>query len=253
AVEVGTAFSVAYPGHVTAIRFYKGSGNTGTHVGHLWNAQGDQLATVQFAGETAGGWQRAALSTPVSLVPGETYVVSYFAPNGGYSSTAGYFANPVTHGHIIAPAGDNGRYIYTASGAFPTQSWNSTAYFVDAEVSFGEVVSDPTPDPTPTPTPDPTPTPTPTPTPDPTPTPTPTPTPARDPTPIVTVTAVDPVASAADVAPTAVVTATFANSQPSAQIAVTGPGGAVAGASAYDSGTRTLTFTPTDPLAWSAT
>ena len=25
-------------GQVTALRFYKGSGNTGTHVGHLWTA-----------------------------------------------------------------------------------------------------------------------------------------------------------------------------------------------------------------------
>lgn len=136
AVEVGTAFSVVYPATVTAIRFYKGADNTGSHVGHLWNAAGDLLATAQFTNETATGWQRAELSTPVELVAGDTYVVSYFAPNGGYSATAGYFENPVTRDHIVAPGGSNGRFIYTDTGAFPTDSWNSTAYFVDAEVAF---------------------------------------------------------------------------------------------------------------------
>ena len=138
-VELGTAFSVAYPAQATAIRFYKGAGATGAHVGHLWNEAGDLLATVSFDDESASGWQRAALSTPVDLVPGQTYVVSYFAPNGGYSSTGGYFANTVTAGYIVAPGGNNGRFVYTTTGGFPTQTWNSTAYFVDAEVTFAGV------------------------------------------------------------------------------------------------------------------
>ncbi|WP_206687269.1 DUF4082 domain-containing protein, partial [Microbacterium yannicii] len=139
-LEVGTAFSVAYAAEATAIRFYKATENSGTHVGHLWNAQGEQLATVEFTGESASGWQRAELATPVDLVPGATYVVSYFAPQGGYSATPGYFADPVTKGYISAPTTDNGRFLYGANGGFPTASWNATAYFVDAEVTFKPTV-----------------------------------------------------------------------------------------------------------------
>jgi hypothetical protein len=134
-VEVGTRFTVAYAAKATAIRFYKGAGNTGVHVGHLWNAAGEQIATVEFTSETDSGWQRAALTTPVDLTPGQTYTVSYFAPNGRYASAAGYFAQPVTNGYVTGPAGDNGRF-GLAGGVFPDRSWNSTAYFVDAEVTF---------------------------------------------------------------------------------------------------------------------
>ena len=60
-VELGAAFTPAKDGTVTAIRFYKGAGNTGTHTGSLWTASGTRLATVTFTGETATGWQTAKL------------------------------------------------------------------------------------------------------------------------------------------------------------------------------------------------
>ena len=53
-----------------ALRFYKGSSNTGTHVGHLWSAAGTLLGTAAFAAETASGWQEAALAQPVAIVAG---------------------------------------------------------------------------------------------------------------------------------------------------------------------------------------
>ena len=37
AVEVGVKFRSDTDGFVTGVRFYKGTGNTGTHVGHLWS------------------------------------------------------------------------------------------------------------------------------------------------------------------------------------------------------------------------
>src|SRR2546421_233374 len=58
AVEVGTKFRSDVDGYVTGVRFYKGTGNTGTHVGHLWATDGRNLGTVTFAGETASGWQQ---------------------------------------------------------------------------------------------------------------------------------------------------------------------------------------------------
>ena len=132
-VELGTAFSTSTPGSVTAIKFYKGIGNSGTHTGSLWNASGQRLATVTFTNETASGWQRAALPAPVALSPGETYVVSYLAPNGGYSVTPAYFNSARTSGPLTAITGNNGRYLYGPTGGFPTGSYNSTNYFVDVE------------------------------------------------------------------------------------------------------------------------
>jgi hypothetical protein len=40
-------------GYITALRFYKGAANTGIHVGSLWTATGERLATVTFSDETA--------------------------------------------------------------------------------------------------------------------------------------------------------------------------------------------------------
>ena len=40
AVEVGVKFRVDVDGFITGIRFYKGTGNTGTHIGSLWSAGG---------------------------------------------------------------------------------------------------------------------------------------------------------------------------------------------------------------------
>ena len=55
AVELGTRFTPTESGLVTGVRFYKGPGNTGTHVGRLWNAAGDLLGTVTFAGGSVSG------------------------------------------------------------------------------------------------------------------------------------------------------------------------------------------------------
>src|SRR4029077_2708277 len=93
AIEVGVKFRSDTPGTVTGIRFYKGPANTGTHVGHLWAADGTLLATANFSAETAGGWQQVSLSTPVSIAANTTYIVSYYAPVGGYSVNAAYFTS----------------------------------------------------------------------------------------------------------------------------------------------------------------
>lgn len=241
-VEVGTSFSVTQPGVATAIRFYKGEMNTGAHRGSLWGPQGQLLAQVQFTDETASGWQRAQLDTPVALTVGDVYTVSYFSPSGGYAYTSGYFTSARTSGFITAPAGQNGLFVYGADGGYPTSSWGSSAYFVDAEVSFAPEVVGSTVVPEVTPTPEVTQTPTPavTPTPDPTPTP----------EPAAVVLHASPTAGAVEVAPTAVVTVTFDIAPVDPAVVVAAPSGTVTGTPAYDESTRTLTFTPADPLAW---
>ncbi|TFC60294.1 MULTISPECIES: DUF4082 domain-containing protein, partial [unclassified Cryobacterium] len=70
-------------------------------------------------------------ATPVVLTAGQTYVVSYFAPNGRYSATPNYFATPRTVGPLTAGTTSNGRYLYGPAGGFPTNSWQAENYFVD--------------------------------------------------------------------------------------------------------------------------
>ena len=131
AVELGTVFTPAKDGKITSIRFFKGTGNGGTHTGRIWSSSGQQLASVQFVNETPTGWQSANLSQPLTVSAGTTYVVSYLAPQGRYSYTSGFFNNPFTNGDLSAPANNNGRYLYGTGGGFPTYSYGAANYFVD--------------------------------------------------------------------------------------------------------------------------
>ena len=45
-IELGTAFSADTDGSITAVRFYKGPQNTGTHTVSLWTSTGTRLATA---------------------------------------------------------------------------------------------------------------------------------------------------------------------------------------------------------------
>jgi hypothetical protein len=122
AVEVGVKFRPAVDGTITGLRFYKGSTNTGTHVGSLWTVGGIRLATVTFGDETASGWQEANLSEPVAVTAGTTYVASYHAPNGNYAFDSNYFAGAHVNGPLTAlsssEAGGNGVFA-TARARFP--------------------------------------------------------------------------------------------------------------------------------------
>ena len=136
-VVLGVKFSTDVSGYITALRFYKGSQNTGTHVGKLWTATGTQLATTTFTNETASGWQQVNLPTPVAIQAGQTYVASYHTPTGFYSADVDYFATSgVDVGPLQAPAsplvaGGNGVYAYGAASQFPTDTWSSSNYWVD--------------------------------------------------------------------------------------------------------------------------
>ena len=123
-------------GYVTGIRFYKASTNTGTHVGNLWTSTGTRLATATFAGETASGWQQVNFSTPVAITANTVYVVSYHTNGGHYSDDQNYFAtkgadNAPLHALANGVSGSNGVYAYGSTSIFPSQSWNSSNYWVD--------------------------------------------------------------------------------------------------------------------------
>ncbi|HEX7860398.1 MAG TPA: DUF4082 domain-containing protein [Verrucomicrobiae bacterium] len=135
AVEVGLKFQSAVPGTIAGVRFYKGTGNNGPHVGNLWTSSGTLLRSVTFNNETASGWQSQAFATPVQITPNTTYVISYHAPNGRYAVNSGYFqsggfSNLPLRALANGEDGGNGVYRYGATG-FPSQSWNGANYWVD--------------------------------------------------------------------------------------------------------------------------
>jgi hypothetical protein len=144
--EVGVKFTVDAFGVVTGIRFYKASTNTGTHVGNLWTANGQLLASATFTGESASGWQQVNFAQPVSLNKNTTYVASYFAPRGHYSADSGYFYttpklgpaptitnvdSPPLHALRNSNGVVNGVLSASSVSTFPTGSVDASNYYVD--------------------------------------------------------------------------------------------------------------------------
>ena len=134
AVEVGVKFTSDVAGTITGIRFYKGVGNTGTHVGHLWTSTGTLLATATFTGETASGWQQVNFATPVAITANTVYVASYHS-NTGYAEDDNYFTTAHSNGPLHALAdgtsGPNGVYRYGTGSGFPNTGYLKTNYWVD--------------------------------------------------------------------------------------------------------------------------
>ena len=123
-------------GFITGIRFYKGTTNTGTHVGTLWSNAGQLLATATFANETASGWQQMNFSTPVAVTANTVYVASYHTNIGNYAANNTFFRhsgvdNPPVHLLQDGVSGGNGVYAYSASSTFPSNTFQSSNYWVD--------------------------------------------------------------------------------------------------------------------------
>ena len=122
-------------GWISGIRYFKGAGNTGTHVGRLWTLGGTKLAEATFTDETATGWQTVRFATAVEIDAGTTYVASYHAPNGHYAVDRPYFASA----HLAPPlraladgaSGANGVFLYGAGGFPSTSPTDSPNYYVD--------------------------------------------------------------------------------------------------------------------------
>ena len=145
AVNLGVKFTTDTFGTINSIRFYKAAANTGTHVGSLWSSTGQLLAQATFTGESGSGWQQVSFSNPVPVVPGNTYVASYFAPKGHYSDDASYFYGPpqvtTTNPSMVdspplhalhGPASvGNSVFTYASSTVFPTNIDQGDNYWVD--------------------------------------------------------------------------------------------------------------------------
>jgi hypothetical protein len=218
-VEAGVRFTSDTAGFVTGVRFYKASANTGSHTGTLWSAGGTQLASGTFTGETASGWQTLQFATSVAIAANTTYVASYFAPNGHYSSESDFFyyrdyvAAPLRAPSLSSSDSSKLNGVYGNGHAFPSSSYQATNYFVDVVLGTQAATG-----------------------------------PA--------VTAQTPAAGATNVAVTAAPTATFSKAINSATLAFglkNASNTAVAGASSYNATSLTATFTPTSALASGAT
>ncbi len=141
ALELGVKFRSTVAGTIRGIRFYKSTGNSGTHTGELYSSTGTRLAQAAFTGETSSGWQQVLFSSPVSISANTTYIAAYFSSAGNYVSTPGYFASAVVNGPLTALAdgtdGVNGVYNYSTTPTFPTLSFSKSNYWVDVIFNAG--------------------------------------------------------------------------------------------------------------------
>jgi hypothetical protein len=218
ASELGLKFRADSDGYITGVRFYKGSQNTGTHVGRLWTAAGQQLASATFTGESASGWQQVSFAAPVAVTANTTYVASYSAPNGHYAEDDGYFASAgldraPLHALRDGASGPNGAY--APAGSFPASAYLSANYWVD--VVYATSAADTT---------------------------------------APTVASRTPAAGAAGVSTAVKPTATFSEPVQAASVSFTlrdADGALVAGSASYDAATRTATLAPAASLAAATT
>lgn len=131
-VTVGTRFVPSAAGTITGLRFYKYAGNTGAHIGNIWSSSGVKLVTANYTAELASGWQEVLLATPLNVVAGTTYVVSYSTQSGHYAFTPNFFKTPVVNGKLTASAG---LFSYATPPAtapvFPTGTFQQGNYWVD--------------------------------------------------------------------------------------------------------------------------
>lgn len=145
AIETGVKFKVSQPGTINGVRFYKGTSNTGTHIGQLWAVTGGAaLRTVTFTGESASGWQQQNFGTGYHVGAGTILVASVYMPTGTYAVTGGFFSGPLTNDGITllcncdTDSPNNGVYEYTTTGALtspPVSNFGGANYWIDISFS----------------------------------------------------------------------------------------------------------------------
>ncbi|HEV7586545.1 MAG TPA: DUF4082 domain-containing protein [Longimicrobium sp.] len=119
--EVSTRFTVYVDGKISGFRFWKASGETGTHTARLWTTSGTQLASATFSGESSSGWQSVSANKVISA---GDYIVSVNT-NEKQVKTFAFFGS-ISHDDLYADYS----YYGQPTGSFPT-SGSGSAYFVD--------------------------------------------------------------------------------------------------------------------------
>lgn len=73
--EAGIGVDSYIAGHLVGVRWYKPTGETGSHTVNVWTTGDTLLQSVPQASETASGWQEQAI-TPISYAAFDTIIVS---------------------------------------------------------------------------------------------------------------------------------------------------------------------------------
>lgn len=142
-VELGVKFTTSEPVAIGGIRAYRV--DPGQVTGTLWTVGGEKLASGTFAGSDTHSWQDLTFDSPVAIVPGETYVASYYSPNTTYAFAWDYFTSgPTVSGPLTAlqsiEGNRNGVYCYGTSCGVPEGSFRDTNYWVTPVIQTAETV-----------------------------------------------------------------------------------------------------------------
>ncbi|WP_201295937.1 DUF4082 domain-containing protein, partial [Cyanobium sp. Copco_Reservoir_LC18] len=166
-LELGMKFRPNQAGTITELKYFRAAadaGDTDVRIGRLWRrSDGSLLASATFT-STPGqsGWQVAALSNPVTVLPDAEYVVSYITDNN-YFSTNGFFnpANEVAFdgiddnaftdpfGILSAPQssvvsgagiGGNGVFRVGTDLVLPNNTFGAANYWVDVTLAPGDAL-----------------------------------------------------------------------------------------------------------------
>ena len=125
--EVGTEFTPASDGEITAIRFYQGPDNAGASEATLWALNGTKMASAPIP-PGPEGWREVRFNQPIAVDADHEYVVSYQASKGHYSTDSDTFAGgrQVKSGWLTATGG-----VFAKGNGFPGESSQGTNYYVD--------------------------------------------------------------------------------------------------------------------------
>ena len=115
------------PGKITAIKFFKGTGNSGSHSARSGRPAGRSSPRRPSRTSRRRGGRRRP-SPPVGAARAQTYVASYLAPTGGYAVIAGHLSCGYSRGPLTVPA-NGGAYTY--AGGFPSTGDVVPSYAVD--------------------------------------------------------------------------------------------------------------------------
>jgi uncharacterized protein DUF4082 len=147
-ITVGEKFTTSVTGSVTGMRWFCTLNTNGVWTGSLWQVTaadsapaGTKLATGTYVGTPASGtWNTITFGSPVTIVPGVTYMVTYFSGDGRYVNSGGIFTAPITNTPLTAIQDNttvnglllnNGSYAINSSETYPNSSFNKTNYFAD--------------------------------------------------------------------------------------------------------------------------
>ena len=143
------AFYSSINGLITGVKYYRSAVMSGNHIGLIYGINGSgPYGSVTFATSSTTGWQTANFASPIVATAGVPYVVAVYNADGNYQSTLSAFTSNITNAPLTIPANGtvvnsttikNGLYVYsTTSPVFPTNTFQSTNYWVDVIFSTNQ-------------------------------------------------------------------------------------------------------------------